>query len=45
MRILFSVHGYKPAWRIGGPIVSVSSLKVLNYFFGHSLSILDMHCQ
>lgn len=25
MRILFAVHGYKPAWRIGGPIVSVSA--------------------
>src|SRR5215472_9005324 len=26
MRVLFAVHGYKPAWRIGGPILSVSSL-------------------
>src|SRR5687768_6162836 len=26
MRILFAVHGYKPAFRIGGPIYSVSSL-------------------
>ena len=26
MRILFAVHGYKPAYRIGGPIYSVSSL-------------------
>lgn len=26
MRILFAVHGYKPAWRLGGPIHSVSAL-------------------
>ena len=26
MRMLFSVHGYKSAWRIGGPGISMSSL-------------------
>lgn len=26
MRILYSLHGYKPAYRLGGPIVSVSAL-------------------
>jgi len=26
MRILFAAPGYKPAWRIGGPIISVSSV-------------------
>jgi len=26
MRILFSAPGYKPAWKIGGPVVSISSL-------------------
>lgn len=26
MRILYAVHGYKPAYRIGGPILSVSSV-------------------
>lgn len=26
MRILFVVHAYKPAWRVGGPIHSVSAL-------------------
>lgn len=26
MRVLFCVHGYKPAWKIGGPVISVSSL-------------------
>lgn len=26
LRILYAVHGYKPAYRIGGPILSVSAL-------------------
>lgn len=26
MRVLFAVHGYKPAYRIGGPVHSVSAL-------------------
>lgn len=26
LRILFSVPGYKPAWRLGGPVVSVPAL-------------------
>ncbi len=26
LQILFVVHGYKPAWRLGGPVVSVSRL-------------------
>ena len=26
MNILFTIHGYKPAYRLGGPIISVSAL-------------------
>jgi len=39
MRILFSVHGYKPAWRIGGPIISVSSLAESLVAFGHDVTV------
>lgn len=39
MRILFSVHGYKPAWRVGGPIVSVSSLAESLVGRGHEVTV------
>ena len=40
MRILFTVHGYKPAWRIGGPIISVSSLAETLVRKGHEVIVL-----
>jgi len=39
MRILFSVHGYKPAWRIGGPVMSVSSLAETLVEQGHEVTV------
>jgi glycosyltransferase involved in cell wall biosynthesis len=39
MRILFSVHGYKPAWRIGGPVISVSSLAESLAERGHEVTV------
>lgn len=39
MRILFSVLGYKPAWRIGGPIVSVSALAEALVIMGHEVIV------
>ena len=39
MKILFSVHGYKPAWRIGGPVVSVSSLAEALVTRGHEVTV------
>lgn len=39
MRILFSVHGYKPAWRIGGPVISVSSLAETLVTQGHEVTV------
>lgn len=39
MRILFSVHGYKPAWRIGGPVMSVSSLAETLVERGHEVTV------
>ena len=39
IRILFSVLGYKPAWRIGGPIVSVSSLAEALVRRGHEVIV------
>ena len=39
MRILFAVPGYKPAWRIGGPIISVSSLAEELVRRGHELIV------
>jgi glycosyltransferase involved in cell wall biosynthesis len=40
MRILFTVHGYKPAWRIGGPIISVSSVAESLVRRGHEVIVL-----
>lgn len=39
LRILFSVHGYKPAWRVGGPILSVSSLAEALTRRGHKVIV------
>lgn len=39
MRILFATHGYKPAYRLGGPIVSVSSLAEQLVRKGHEVTV------
>lgn len=39
MRILFAVHGYKPAYRVGGPIVSVSALAEHLVARGHQVIV------
>ena len=39
MRILFSVHGYKPAYRLGGPILSVSALAEGLVRNGHEVTV------
>jgi glycosyltransferase involved in cell wall biosynthesis len=39
MRVLFAVHGYKPAWRVGGPILSVSSLAEALVRRGHEVIV------
>ncbi len=39
LRILFAVHGYKPAYRIGGPIVSVSSVAEALVRRGHRVTV------
>lgn len=39
MKILFSVLGYKPAWRVGGPILSVSSLAERIVSKGHQVTV------
>jgi glycosyltransferase involved in cell wall biosynthesis len=39
LRIFFAVHGYKPAWRVGGPIISVSSLAESLVRRGHKVIV------
>jgi glycosyltransferase involved in cell wall biosynthesis len=39
VRCLFSVHGYKPAWRVGGPVISVSSLAESLVRKGHEVTV------
>lgn len=39
MRILFAVHGYKPAYRLGGPIISVSALAEHLVARGHEVIV------
>ena len=39
MRILFAVHGYKPAYRLGGPIISVSALAEKLVSRGHEVIV------
>ena len=40
LKILYTVLGYKPAYRIGGPIVSVSSLAEALVRKGHEVTVL-----
>jgi glycosyltransferase involved in cell wall biosynthesis len=40
MRIVFTAPGYKPAWRIGGPVVSVSALAEGLVRRGHEVVVL-----
>lgn len=39
MRILYVVHGYKPAYRIGGPIISVSEAAEMLVRKGHQVTV------
>lgn len=39
MHILFGVHGYKPAYRVGGPILSVSALAERLVARGHQVTV------
>jgi glycosyltransferase involved in cell wall biosynthesis len=39
LRILFTVHGYKPAWRLGGPIISVPALAEALTRRGHEVIV------
>lgn len=40
MRVLFAVHGYKPAWRIGGPVISVPALAEALVRRGHAVTVV-----
>lgn len=39
MNILYAVHGYKPAYRIGGPVLSVSALAETLVRKGHQVTV------
>ncbi len=39
MKILYAVHGYKPAYRLGGPILSVSAAAEALVRRGHEVSV------
>jgi glycosyltransferase involved in cell wall biosynthesis len=39
LRILFTVHGYKPAWRLGGPMISVPALAEALTKRGHEVIV------
>jgi glycosyltransferase involved in cell wall biosynthesis len=39
LRILFTVHGYKPAWRYGGPMISVPALAEALTRRGHEVVV------
>ena len=39
MRILFAAPGYKPAWRVGGPILSISALAEQLVRGGHEVIV------
>lgn len=39
MRILYAVHGYKPAHRLGGPILSVSAAAEMLVRKGHEVTV------
>lgn len=40
MRLLYAVHGYKPAFRLGGPIVSISTLAEALVRRGHDVTVV-----
>lgn len=40
MKILFLIHGYKPAFRLGGPIISVSELAEQLVKKGHQVTVV-----
>lgn len=40
MRILYALHGYKPAWRIGGPILSVAAVAERLAAQGHEVTVV-----
>src|SRR5215467_13629507 len=40
LRILYTVHGYKPAYRIGGPVLSVSAVAENFVKKGHRVTVL-----
>lgn len=44
LKILFTVHGYKPAYQVGGPIISVSSLAEALVRRGHSVTVFTTNC-
>lgn len=39
LRILFAVHAYKPAYRVGGPVISVSALAERLVVRGHDVTV------
>lgn len=39
MKILYATHGYKPAWRIGGPVHSVSEAAERLVKLGHEVTV------
>jgi glycosyltransferase involved in cell wall biosynthesis len=40
LRLLYAVHAYKPAYRVGGPVVSVSSLAERLVARGHAVTVV-----
>src|SRR5262249_30829500 len=40
LRILYTIHGYKPAYRIGGPVLSVSAVAENFVKKGHEVTVL-----
>ncbi len=40
LNIVFATHGYKPAYRLGGPIISVSSLAESLVQLGHRVTVI-----
>jgi glycosyltransferase involved in cell wall biosynthesis len=39
LKILFAIHAYKPAWKFGGPVISVSSLAETLVKKGHKVFV------
>jgi len=44
LRVIFTVYGYKPAYRNGGPIYSVSALAEGLVRAGHDVNVLTTNC-